>query len=270
LKIPETIFTLIVSNKEEVFMNDNENEYQDFSGEVTPASGGEMSLIAKIVGVFLDPKRTFTSLDRKPDFWAPLIIIVALSLVFTTLAWPIIEESSLEMRRGALEKTDMSQGEIDRALEIQMKAGKIPGIVSIVISTLVIAFIVAGALLFAGNVIMGGESSYKKMMSVYCYSSLIGLISTAIRLPMILSKKTLEIYFSPAAFFPAEMKDALAFKIAAIFDIFVIWKIILIAIGMGIVYKTKTEKPLIVVGVMYLLVSGVSILISNLSMSFGG
>jgi hypothetical protein len=220
-----------------------------------------MSLPAKIIGVFLDPRRTFSSLDHKPDFILPLLIVMVAAFLFTFIIWPIAQQFSLEK----MEQSGLSIEQIERA----MKYARIAGIVSQPLMVLISSLLIAAVLLFAGNIIMGAEANYKRTLSVYCYSSLIGVIGFALKSLLILKKNSLEVYISPAALFPITLKDTVFFKIAAIFDVFAIWQVIIIAIGMSAIFKAKFQKALTVVGVLYLLYAAVAIF-SGLGQKYGG
>jgi hypothetical protein len=118
---------------------------------------------------------------------------------------------------------------------------------------------VAGILLFVGNIIMGGDANYKKMLSLYSYSSLIGIFSHVVNLVLMLKKQTMEVYTSLAAFFPASAKESILFKIAGVFDIFMIWQLMVVAIGMSVMYQITTRKSFIVIGILYILFSAIAI-----------
>lgn len=238
---------------------DEVNNLQDYDREdLEEESGQKMSLTARIAGIFLDPKKTFLSLEPRPDFIVPLILTALVVFACTWAAWPVIETSSLEMMQEKLIDRGMEQNQIDRFLENQQKFGKVWGLAGGPVSTVLIAFIVSGILLFAGNMILGGDSTYKKMLCVYSYASLVGIIGHLIRTFLIMSKGSIQVYTSLAALFPLDMKDTTIFKIAGIFDVFTIWKIIIIAVGMGVMYRMDYKKPLIVVSLLYVIFAAVA------------
>ena len=239
-------------------MDEEQNLQQSEQEEGQDEEGMEMSFIARIAGVFLDPRKTFLSLEHKPDFIVPLVLLALVVFVCTWAAWPVIEASSMEMMQERLLDRGMEQDQIDQFMEQQQKFGKVSGLAGGPVSTFFIALIVSGILLFAGNIVMGGNSTYKQMLCVYSYSSLIGIIAYIIRTILMMMKGTIHVYTSLAALFPLDMKDSMVFKTAGIFDVFTIWKIIVIAIGMGVMYRMDFKKPLIVVGALYLIFAAVS------------
>ena len=238
------------------------NSIETISGYDDPDEPKSMSLTGKILGIFLDPKRTFTSLRHKPDFIVPLALLVFATFLTTWIAWPVIEVSSMEMMEEGMIDRGMDEAQIEQMKVQQQKMGKLFGMVGAPFSTVLMAFIISGVLLFAGNIVMGGNAKYGQILSIYCYTSLISIISLTVRTILIMGKSSLEIYTSPAALFPADMSDGIVFKIANIFDVFVIWEIIVLSIGMGIIYSIDTRKPLITVSMLYLLFAAVSISIS--------
>lgn len=237
----------------------------DNSEIISPPGEQDLSPLAKIAGVFLDPKRTFNSLNRKPDFIVPLIIVMLTATLFTLTAWPVIEQYAVEQQIERMTESGATPEQIEQA----MKIGHIVGVVSQPVWILLSSLVVAGVLLFAGNIVIGGESNYKKMLSVYCYSSLIGVIAYAVKLVLMLSKNTMEVYTSPAAMFPASANDTVIFKIAAIFDIFAIWQVVIIAIGMGVIFKASFQKSISLVGTLYVIYAAISIALGG-GKGFGG
>lgn len=219
----------------------------------------EMTFAAKIAGIFLDPHRTFVSLDKKPDFLIPLIIIAVFATLFTYFAMPVISQFHMDEMMKRMAESDISAEQMQKITE----AGRTFGLVTPPIFVFIGAVIISGLLLFAGNIIIGGTQKFNKVLSIYSYSALIGVISYIVKLPLILSKNTLEVYTSPALFFPASTKDTMIFKIAALLDIFTIWQIIVISIGMGIIYKVTFQKSLSVVGTMFVIYAAVSIIFSS-------
>jgi len=234
-------------------MNENNDSGSFENEEMGVTETGEISLVARMAGVFLDPRRTFISLDKKPDFVVPLIIVMVTATLFTLLAWPVIEAMQIEQ----MTERGLNSEQIEQFKSI----GKISGLIAPALMVVIGAVIVSAILLFVGNILMGGSSSYKKVFSVYCYAGLISIISYAVKVALILSKGSMEVYTSPAAFFPASAKDTVLFKAAAVLDVFAIWQLIVIAVGMSVLFKTNFQKSVTVLGTMYVIYAAISIVL---------
>jgi len=219
----------------------------------------QMSVFAKIIGIFLEPRKTFNALEKKPDFIIPLVLVVIVAFILTYISSPILQQSTLEMSRERMMDQGMTETQIQLALEQQQKYGKIGGLIAVPLTSLLSPLIIAAVLLFAGNILLGGNAKYKQLFSLYCYTSLIDIITYAVRTILILIKQDIRVYTSLAALLPPDYYKLFWFKFANIFDIFVIWKIIVVSIGMSVLYRISTRKPLITVSLIYLIFALVSI-----------
>ncbi len=111
--------------------------------------------------------------------------------------------------------------------------------------------IVSGVFLFVGNVILGGKTSFKKVLSVTAWSWLIFSLAGLVMLPLVLSQETMQISFSLATFMSDESKNTFLYLFLQKVEIFTIWWIAVYSIGLGIIYKMKTQKITIAVGIVY-------------------
>jgi hypothetical protein len=159
----------------------------------------------------------------------------------------------------------------DQAYEMMeapwMKATSIFGGIAVFIMT----FILAGIFYLVFSFIMGGETTYKKVLSVYSYTGFaVGIVGMIVKLPLMMAKGSALIQTSPAAFLSVDMKDQFLYKFLAKFDIFVVWQMILLIIGFGVIYKFSRGKSAAGVLTLWGIYIVVSILLSNLFSSLGG
>lgn len=219
---------------------------------------GQMSIFEKILNVFIEPRKTFENLYQKPDWIIPTTILVVVMVVFTMLVMPIALPEQMEKQRQKYEERGMTDQEIERAMAVGEKAGKIIGPISSGITSIVVVLVVAGVLLFIGNIILGGESSYKKMLAVVAYSSMIGILNLILLLPLILSKQTMNVNFSLAAFLSADSIKTITYQLLSKVDFFSIWNIFVTGIGFSVMYKFSTKKSIITIAVLYTIYAVVS------------
>jgi len=200
----------------------------------------EKGFFGKFLGVYFSPRETFESIDRKPDWVIPLLILSFLSAAFIIIVAPILREAQVETM---MELRDMSEEEAREFVEMGAPVQRIAAPVGAFIGTFIAALVVSAVLLFGGNIILGGQSSFKKVLSVYSYTGLgVGLVSLLIKTPLILSKGTMNIQTSPAVLLSEEIKESFIYRLLAKFDIFTIWQIALISVGLGVIYKFTTKK----------------------------
>jgi hypothetical protein len=85
----------------------------------------QMGFIGRIIGVFTSPGNTFLSIQAKPAWLIPAIILLILTVAFVFIAKPIILTESAEQQQIAMEKRGMSQEQIETATEKRYLYGEL-------------------------------------------------------------------------------------------------------------------------------------------------
>ena len=93
------------------------------SEEATPEKGA----LQRIVGAFMDPAETFADIARKPDFWAPLILMMVLSIasVELFLSKVSIQDIVLHQLEASGRASRMSPEQLQRSAETAAKVGAV-------------------------------------------------------------------------------------------------------------------------------------------------
>ena len=220
--------------------HDHGEEGNGEAGERSPR-GQSMSALAKVVGVFLGPQKTFDAVDERPDWAVPMAIIVAVSLVLSYLMMPAIMNSPQlqEQIESAAERGNMTY---EDAEEMIGKTIRVFVPVQAAIGPPIAILIVAGLLMFVGNVVMGGKAPFKKVYSMNTYSGLIGVLGQVVKAPIVMAKESLDVQFSLALVMPSSAQDSTLFKLLDVFDFFLIWQSVILVTGIMVIYKFTQKK----------------------------
>ena len=203
---------------------------------------GEMSTMQKIIGIYTAPRQTFEAIDQNPTWFVPFIIGVVFFLIFQFLTIDIQMDYRVEM----MSAREMSQDQLDMA-ESQMQGPfKYIGFIIGPVFWLIMLVIIAALFYMAGNLMIGGDTSFKKVFAVVAWTALIGVVSFIIMTLLILSKGTMHggaldlsiLLDTPAI---GEEKSVL-YRLLSKFDVFVIWEMILYIIGLSVTYKSTVQK----------------------------
>jgi len=216
-----------------------------------PQQSNESGPLSRMMGVFFSPKLTFASIGRKPDWLIPFIIIILLAVISVYFMQPIIISESLQKQHEKMEERGMSAEQMDTAAE---QTAKVMKFTVLPIGIVGFAFtLVLGALiwLFVGNIFLGGAAKFKHTFAVNVYRSLIPTIGGLIKLPIILSKETLNVHFSLATFMSDELRETFLYKVLMHTDIFNIWSIAVLCIGLAAIYNFNVKKVWPVVVLIY-------------------
>jgi hypothetical protein len=215
-------------------------------GDAPPESFPE-----RLLGIYISPAKTLADVARKPDWIAPLIAGVVGAVVVTeSMLWKIGMERMVRM---SLEQSgrasSMSPEQIDQAVrQGAMAGGIITHVMGVVIAPIVL-LIIAGLGLIIVNVIFGAHVTSEKIFSLVCYANLVSLLGSAMAVAVILFGDP--DHFSPQNPVPANLGFFLnprevskpIYALASSADIFTVWFLILLAIGLSEGAERKV-KPL--------------------------
>jgi len=214
-----------------------------------------------ILSIFTSPSKVFSSLKERPKWVLPLVIVVVVTLIATILI--LSSRIGLDMRLAALKARNLPPEQLERAQRfIKGPLPVITGSISVLIATPIWMVIVA----FIYNLclpLVGGKGNFLKTFSVVSYSAMVRIPGIILRTLLIFIKKTPFVYTSLILFFPKIPHHSFGARFLSRLDIFTIWELILIALGLEIITDVKGKKT-------YYLVFGIWLLYLLLTSLFFG
>lgn len=207
-----------------------------------------MSEAARLSGVYFSPGKVFADIAARPRFWAPLIIMMLLALGYTysigqKIGWEHVVRQQAETNQRFL---DTPADQRERGIAIGTKIATIVGYISPVFVAVGL-LVIAGVLMFVFNSMFSAGLNFKQMFAIVTYAGLAGAVSTVLSIVMLFVKNPDEfdvqhpLAFNLGAFLPeGSSKALLAF--ASSIDLFTLWTIALIAIGLSTAARKLTFR----------------------------
>lgn len=205
----------------------------------------QMSEVATLGNVFIEPGRTFEDLRRKPRFILAFLIIAAISTAFLLVFQQKVGEDEMRrFMRAQQEKSSQMQSASEeqkqQAVNIGMTFQKV--VTYAFPLFIAVGFLIGGLLYWLGIKAMGGSARFTHGLSVFVYSALPpGVVSGIANFIILVMKPAEEIDIAssqrglvranPTLFFDGKDMPVLTTLISAV-DIFVIWGLVLAAIGL--------------------------------------
>ncbi len=214
---------------------------------------------SKVINIFFEPRKVFESLKIKPTWLIPFLIVALLGIGFFYYTYPFIMHQQVEKIQ---ENEKFSEEQKEKIIEKMTEKDHPPlwQLSFAPVGGLVVLVVVAAILFFVFNVLLGGDSTYREVFSVYTYSSLIAIPAMIVQFPLIMIKEDINVQTSLALLLSANAKDTFLYSVLSGFDIFSFWQVILVSMGMGVMYKYTTKKAfttVFVLWIIYILVKSV-------------
>ncbi len=212
----------------------------------------EMGFLGRLVGVFTSPGTAFQSIAQKPGWVIPLLVLIVLNLGYMFVVQPVLVKEQQQKTIQSLEEKNVDSEQQDAILAQSTKWMKVMMYPSAIIGSFIVVLIAAGIWLFFSNIMLGGDANYKQMLSVVTYTSYIGFVGQLIKLPINLTQETMNVHFSLATFMSDDLVKTFLYKFLASIELFNIWTVITISIGIATVAKLNIKKVWPVVAIVYL------------------
>ena len=231
--------------------------------EPAPASVPDQGLFARAIGVIFSPGATFAGVVARPR---PAGILLLTSLVVALAAGlPQFTEHGrqtvLDMQVRSIER--FTGQPVNPDMYEQMRSRTQYAGYTTLASTLIVApvfaLFFAAIFWFAFNAILGGTALFKQVLAIVTHAGVIGALAAVVSAPItyLQDSPSMAGPFNLGALVPMLEPDSFLASLLGFISVFVIWQIIVTAIGLGVLYRRKTRN--IAIGLMsaYLLLAAV-------------
>jgi Yip1 domain len=217
------------------------------------ASAPRLGLVSRFIGVITAPKATFESVVAHPTWLgmlAVVTIIVALgvSLPLTTEGG---QQSQLDNQVRAIEGFGRQvDDQMYAAMRQSMRFAAVQTFFTILVAGPLMSIILAG-ILFGVFTVAGGQATFKQLFSVYVHSTVITAAA--------------QVFLGPLNYFRQSMSSATNLGILGIadetsyvgrllgmIDLFWIWWLFVLAIGLAVLYRRRTQSIAIALFAFYI------------------
>jgi hypothetical protein len=213
-----------------------------------------LSFGAKLWNLFVDPRKTFASIVPNHEWIILWILVSAISLGAYMPIKSVVKQSQIEQISERLKSnpqvTEEQRAQIMERVESQFEN---PLYLLFVPATqLVMLVIVAGILLFLGNIILGGNTGYLKMLNAYAWTMMIVIPASIVGVPMVLAKGSMDVSLGLGVLTSAETGPFLK-KLISSFELFGLWQVWLASTAVSVLSKVPPKKAFGAVFVAWLI-----------------
>lgn len=197
-----------------------------------------MGLLNRLVGIITAPAETYRSVAAHPR-WLGMLALTTLFTVVVTTAFMMTEAGQNAWLDSVLPATAPAE-QVQAMERIAPYAGYIAG-VSILVTVPLILLIVSGILFAVFNAALGGNASFKQIYTVAVHAGAIGVLAQLFTVPLNYMRESLTSSTSLAVMLPMLEENSFGAKFAGAIDLFFIWQTIVLAIGLGVLYRRRTQ-----------------------------
>lgn len=206
-----------------------------------PAAAPPRSLLQRIIGVVTSPGETMASVAAHPTFWDVLLLSTVISAIAVGvfMSTEVGQSAFVDQQVASRESMGMSVPP-EQYAGLQRLAAQMWIIqpVTVLFFGPLMTALVAG-ILYGVFVVMGGEARYRQVFAVVTHAGIITLLQAAFTLPVNYQRQSLSSATNLSVFFPDLSEGSFLASVLGFIDLFWIWYLIVLAIGLAAVYRRK-------------------------------
>lgn len=207
--------------------------------------------LKQIWNIIISPNKTFAYIDENPTWWLPLTTLIVISIGYILITFPSIvipEKINAIMSNPAIQNlSDAQKTKILTTSNILIRS-----IIGALIST-PIYLLLKSAIFYFTIIVTGYEIKFRKMFSLTVWAGIITSLGIIVKTLLTLVKHSSDVYTSLVVFLPNLDKGSALFSFLNSFEIFTLWNLSLIGLGLGVITKLDKKKSTIIVFVLWLL-----------------
>ncbi len=186
--------------------------------------------------VFVNPSGFFTRLKNDPKILVPYLVGLVLVVAFVAMTWRVMDVVQMDIGRLLHEKNEQIPLPTPGTFTKSLLGGSI--------AWALVGPFAALRVLFWGNFVMAGKARFGQILSVMLYAEIIAIVGKLLLAPLMISTGSPYVSYSLAALFPQDPFSPLRVVLGE-FDLFQIWEVIVIGIGLSILYGFSRNKGLL-------------------------
>ena len=223
--------------------------------------------LARCAGVILNPRGTLQKVLYEKGAWIP-IVIVSIALVgvrLTDLPATMAQYSDPEYINSYVQQSGLDStaaaSEIDK-IKVNLPVAMLVGSPVLVLANIAIVTLI---IYIVGMIFFHSKVRFSPVFNMVSWATLINFIQLALTIPYKLLDLGDNLPTNLAALFPADSISTYFRSIFQLIDLFMIWEVYLLSIGLTAIYRIKMQLAVSTIGTMFVFIIVLNAVVVSIS-----
>ena len=220
---------------------------------VSPAPKG---LVARFIGIITAPRATYESVVAHPK-WFGMLATVAVGLALLIGGF-LLTKVGQDAWLDAAINSPLSGQVSDQQIQGMEKMAPFVGYITVAYMLVVMPIfmvIISGILYAIFNAAMGGNATFKQVFTVVVHAGPIGVLSQLFTVPLNYFRGTMTSATTLAVLLPMLDDKSFLAKLLGMIDLFLIWQLIVLSMGLAVLYRRRTQPIATALLVVYAIIA---------------
>lgn len=224
----------------------------------TGTASAPKNLLARFIGIITSPSATYGSVVAHPKWLGMLVLTTLIMAVCTTL--PMTTEAgkdaALEQQVRQIESMGFQvNDEMYAGLQKQMAIAPYTTAGGVIVVSPIMAIIFSGILFAIFSAAMGGNATFKQVFTVFVHASAITTLGQMFTGPFNYFRGAMTSATNLAVVLPMLPDGSFLAKLAGMVDLFAIWWVVVLSMGLAVLYRRKTQPIAIALFSIYAVIA---------------
>ena len=222
----------------------------------TGAAPAPKSLVARFIGIITSPRATYEAVVAHQKWFGMLALVaVGMGLLFGGF---MFTKTGQEAWLDAALNGPFSRNVNEQQVQAMQRMAPFVGyfaVVQFLIVLPIVAVVISGILYAVFNAAMGGTATFKQVLAVVAHGGPIGILSALFTVPLNYSRGTMSSATNLGVFLPMLSEQSFAAHFLGMIDIFLVWQLVVISIGLAVLYRRRTQPIATALLVVYAIIA---------------
>ena len=209
------------------------------------AAAAPKGLVGRIFGVLVAPRATYADVAAHPR-WLGVLAVVLLVMATGSIilfSTDVGKEALLDQQISTMESFGVTlPDEALQRMEENLSRPTTPYVTAAtqVVFVPIVWLIIAGIAIGIFTAVLGGDATFKQVFSVVAHSGVVGAAQQLFVYPLDYARGSLSSPTNLGVFLPFLDDMTFSARLLGTIDLFLIWWLVNLAIGLGVLYKRRT------------------------------
>lgn len=216
-----------------------------------------MSLLSRFIGIITAPRATYEAIVAHPKWFGMLALTTVLMAVL--IGGFLVTKVGQEAWLDAATNSPLSGPVTDQQYQAMEKMSSFVGYITAVSMLVMVPLFLAvmsGILFAVFNAALGGDASFKQIFTVAVHAGPIGLLGQLFTVPLNYMRGTMSSSTNLGVLTQSMLDDAsFPARLLGMIDIFIIWQLLVLAMGLAVLYRRRTQPIATTLLVLYAVIA---------------
>lgn len=203
-----------------------------------------MGVFNRFIGIITSPRDTYAAVVARPR-WLGMFLLTSIitaagaALPMTTEAG---KQAAVDQQVSTMEGFGMQVS--DEQYDQMMKGTAIMPYMtfgSVLVGGLFMTLVIAAIFWAIFNAAMGGDAAYKQILAVLVHASVISALGQLFTAPLNYFRGSVASATNLAVLLPMLDEKSFAGRLAGMIDLFIVWWLVVLSIGLAVLYRRRTQ-----------------------------